>query len=769
MNVFRLPARAAQFRSVLALATIFAVPAIRADDEPLTPIQTDRLMAFGQLWGFIKYSHPWLAHRGDEWDEAFVETVSATMAARSAEEYRTAVEALLQRLGDPITRVLPRDPQPKAKTPLGPFAIEIQPEAVVVRWGDWTNGYEDGAIANLKKAAGQIVQSKAMIVDLRGVRHWQDVEYVLERSGLTGLLVEREIRAPAHRVRLLRGYPPDTDSTSGGYYAGLLSLEDKHFAPRPGAQNIRCVFIVTDTVPPLALALHDEGRAAIIAIGRDCEEFVTSTFDQKLPDNVVARIRLDELVHADGRAGFAPDVVVPDAPEAFAAAHRWFEHSETRSAAPNSKITAATPSLQVAADAQLPTIAYRMLAAFRAWTAIEYFFPYKKLMDENWTASVRGALPGLIHAATAKDYHLAIMRLMTHLNDTHVRVNSEVIKDIFGRATPPFRLRMIDGAPVVSSVLEEKLSSGSRVAVGDELVAIAGQPWRERFAEISPYLASSTPETRDYRTLSWVLAGPRESIASVTLRDPAGVERNVSVIRNFPIPNRSLYLGEMHPNQGEIVRLLRPDIGFVDLTRLETAAAERMFARLHEMRAIILDLRGYPLGLHWKLWSRLVERADVPAALVDPPVFAPGLNPAPRSNPPAAARGFSKGRMSFSDLYNLRPPSPSPRYTGRTIMLIDERTISLAEFTGMAMRAAAGTVFIGSPTAGANGDVTWLTLPGGITVSFTGQSYQWPDGRQLQRVGLIPDVPVRPTKAGMAAGRDEVLEAALAYLDRIGK
>ncbi len=38
------------------------------------------------------------------------------------------------------------------------------------------------------------------------------------------------------------------------------------------------------------------------------------------------------------------------------------------------------------------------------------------------------------------------------------------------------------------------------------------------------------------------------------------------------------------------------------------------------------------------------------------------------------------------------------------------------------------------------------------------------DGRQLQRVGLRPDVPVQPTIAGVRAGRDEVLDAALAYL-----
>jgi C-terminal processing protease CtpA/Prc len=80
--------------------------------------------------------------------------------------------------------------------------------------------------------------------------------------------------------------------------------------------------------------------------------------------------------------------------------------------------------------------------------------------------------------------------------------------------------------------------------------------------------------------------------------------------------------------------------------------------------------------------------------------------------------------------------------------------------------AANGTKFVGSPTSGADGDVTSFTVPGGISISFSGHDVRHADGRQLQRVGLRPDVPAMPTVAGIRAGRDEVLEAALAYLRR---
>jgi hypothetical protein len=59
-------------------------------------------------------------------------------------------------------------------------------------------------------------------------------------------------------------------------------------------------------------------------------------------------------------------------------------------------------------------------------------------------------------------------------------------------------------------------------------------------------------------------------------------------------------------------------------------------------------------------------------------------------------------------------------------------------------------------------------LPGGLVVGFTGYDVRHVDGRQLQRVGLVPHIQVRPTLAGIREGQDEVLARALRYL-RDGK
>ena len=103
-------------------------------------------------------------------------------------------------------------------------------------------------------------------------------------------------------------------------------------------------------------------------------------------------------------------------------------------------------------------------------------------------------------------------------------------------------------------------------------------------------------------------------------------------------------------------------------------------------------------------------------------------------------------------------------YKGKVVVLINEDAIGQAEHTCLFIEACTPTTFIGTPTMGANGDVTNVVLPGDILVNFTGHDVRHADGRQLQRVGIQPDIKVAPTTEGIRQGKDEILEAAVAFL-----
>jgi C-terminal processing protease CtpA/Prc len=75
--------------------------------------------------------------------------------------------------------------------------------------------------------------------------------------------------------------------------------------------------------------------------------------------------------------------------------------------------------------------------------------------------------------------------------------------------------------------------------------------------------------------------------------------------------------------------------------------------------------------------------------------------------------------------------------------------------------------FVGRPSAGTDGNVTNVHLPGGGRFWFTGMRVVDAQGRQLQNVGIEPDVLVHRTQEGVRDGRDEILDAAIEALTRL--
>ena len=73
---------------------------------------------------------------------------------------------------------------------------------------------------------------------------------------------------------------------------------------------------------------------------------------------------------------------------------------------------------------------------------------------------------------------------------------------------------------------------------------------------------------------------------------------------------------------------------------------------------------------------------------------------------------------------------------------------------------------VGAPSAGTNGNVNPITLPGGYHISWTGMKVLKHNGGQRHGVGILPTVPVSPTQSGLPADRDEVLEKGIEVVSR---
>jgi C-terminal processing protease CtpA/Prc len=327
--------------------------------------------------------------------------------------------------------------------------------------------------------------------------------------------------------------------------------------------------------------------------------------------------------------------------------------------------------------------------------------------------------------------------MLTHVHDTHSGARSKTLEQFYGEAPSWLRLRWIESAPVVVQILDQEAARSADIALGDRVVQIGGADVGARIKELSKYLSASTPQALMWKVCNNLLNGPSGSDVSVQLRKPGGRLVTATVARKTEYRMRP---AEGFP--GDVLRLLPDEIGYADLNRLAVPMVEGMFDKFRNTRAIVFDMRGYPQGTAWSIAPRLTEARSPIGALFSRPV---AIAPEPGPGEP--------GETSTYSFTQPLPPSDKWRYTGRTVMLIDERTISQAEHTGLFFEAANNTKYVGTPTSGANGDVTQFSVPGGIRIGMTGHEVRHADGRQLQRVGLNPTFWLRqPSRASQPDG-----------------
>lgn len=731
------------------LCLVLAAPA-RAQAPAPDSVTIQRLAALGRLWGVVKYFHPAFLSGAVNWDSAAVAAIPQVSAAGSAAEYRAAVDAMLATLGDPATRVIPPGPADTAVR-AGGIAFRWEEDSTLVVTAPSFSG--DSVRGQLTTLAPPIRAARRVVFDLRGPAPSPDdygtAAFWLQTTGVSALLPARAMAGPAVRRRMYSGFPPQTGATSGGYWAGSYLAAGDQFTPAAGNAERRVVFVVyaTSDVPSVAWALAAAGQGAVVLDSARGSVPVSATgFAVPMGEDVVARVTVGEFVGPSG-APVAPDTVTgrsgeDDVPLRSALA---LARGATASRGPAPAASAVVPTAEAAyREMHYPALPYRVLAAYRWWNAIRYFYPYRALIGQDWNAVLPRSIARLAAARDSLEYAQAIAENAAEINDSHGFVNSPALAAWFGAAPAGVLVQYVEGRPVVVRIADDSATQASGIAVGDEIVRVDGSSAAARRAALAPFIAHSTPQALDAVVAQRLLRGPDSSTALLVVRRAGGR------LHDVPLPRRAALARDVQaPRTGPILRLLPGNIGYADLARLTVGMVDSMFELFRDARGIILDDRGYPQGTAWAIAPRLTDRTDVVAASFRRPLV------------------MSPDSGEWTE-YHFNQPIPATtkwRYHGKTVMLMDERTISQAEHTGLFFEAANHTVFIGSPTEGANGDVTSVVLPGGISAWFSGHDVRHADGRQLQRVGLVPDILVRPTIAGIRAGRDEVLERAVRYLE----
>jgi sarcosine oxidase subunit alpha len=314
---------------------------------------------------------------------------------------------------------------------------------------------------------------------------------------------------------------------------------------------------------------------------------------------------------------------------------------------------------------------------------------------------------------------------------------------------PGLTVRVLDGRPTITRVRAGSSADRAGLLPGFLVTEIAGRalgtpsdsarplrPVEERFA------------TR--RAAMRRLVGPAGTRVSVSFLDEHDRPGKAVLVRDPPhVP--AVHLGHLPPIYPEVRAYEIGDVGVlafnIFLVQPVLAEVKQAMARFvaHHVRAVVLDLRGNPGG-------QGAMAIPIAALFVTQPVEL----------------GTLKFR-DFNQTLTARPELGSTPFTGPLAILTDEGTASASEMLAAGLQEAKRAVVVGDTTLGAVLPSVVEALPGGAVMQYVVADFKTPKGVLLEGRGVQPDRRVVETRAGLAKGRDPVLDAALVALKSMGR
>lgn len=387
-----------------------------------------------------------------------------------------------------------------------------------------------------------------------------------------------------------------------------------------------------------------------------------------------------------------------------------------------------------------PDDGFRLLSLYRYWNMINYFFPYKHLMDEDWNKKLKEYIPKFINAKNELEYEMATIQIIADIQDTHANLwgGADKIDAWKGLNYPPIHVRFIENKLVVTDYYNKELKNKVGLKVGDIITKINGNLIDKIVKEKSKYYPASNEPTK------------LRDISEDLLRSNShNIEIEFVSVNYIPQTKRlklyekdSLNVYRLYrKNDNKSFKMLDNNIGYVTLQSIKEEDISKIKEEFKDTKGIIIDIRNYPsASVQLTLGSFFVSSSTPFVKFTEGNIDNPG---------------------EFTFTKNEEIINQDKTYQGKLVVLVNEFSQSNAEYTSMAFRAGNNTTIIGSTTAGTDGNVSTIILPGGLRTMISGIGVNYPNGKETQRVGIIPDIEIMPTIEGIRKGKDELFEKAI--------
>jgi C-terminal processing protease CtpA/Prc len=407
-----------------------------------------------------------------------------------------------------------------------------------------------------------------------------------------------------------------------------------------------------------------------------------------------------------------------------------------------------------------------LLAFFRFYNVIEYYYPYKHLLDNDWNSVLSKMTPIFLNCNDPTKYKNALKLLSSYLQDSHVFVDFKTKTLINTPDTStykekyPISLNFTDKGLFISNLLNDSISDYYNIKSGDNVTKINN----ENLEALINKFSQNGSYSRKVLSLSRInIFLHQQDTLNLTINDETillnKVKMNQYEFHNLVQNNKFKYGAD------EREKKIDQDIGYIYLPSSKYFKVDNVFRKCKHKKTIILDCRGYGTTAALKLPRLLNKNKMDVASIYLPTKKYPGVFKKNKNETYYFSNTLDVIGKYLLGYKNKIFPTFNTPYKGNIIVLIDDNAISFGETVIMILKAyAKNIVLIGRPTIGANGNVTTLKLPLGEELYYSGVDFRFADGTEIQRQGIQPDIYVPTTLKGRKSEEDEILNAALKYI-----
>lgn len=393
------------------------------------------------------------------------------------------------------------------------------------------------------------------------------------------------------------------------------------------------------------------------------------------------------------------------------------------------------------ADLDYPDAGFRILALYKYWNIIHYFFPYKYMIEKDWNEVLVEFMPNFIEAKDALAYRLEVLKLIENIHDTHANIwtYDKHLNDHWGNLHPAFQVKFIEEQLVVTDYYHDEYGKQSKLIPGDVILEIDGTPADQLKKDLIPYHPASNYPTKLRDIAKTILRSNEKEANLKVLRDG---KQETFTVKRYERKELDVSIDWAYNQPDSCFSLIDDKIGYLYIGNIKNDLLPEAFEKFKDTKGLIIDIRNYPSDfVVFSLGAYLHKQPTPFVKFTSGDVNCPGL---------------------FEVSADLKVGNSNPdHYKGKVVILINEISQSSAEYHTMALRATPNVTVIGSTTAGADGNISFFTLPGDMRTAISGIGVYYPDGTQTQRIGIVPDIELKPTIKGVKAGKDELLDKAI--------